>query len=197
MSSTAITTADVGKARAALLGLRGSLTKWLKYRQMNDDIASGKLPSSKLPQNVAAQVAVGMRNAQRELALAQQLHALLTDLMPDTQLPAAEDSGAAVSLAKVAVLGASAATTTSAPATTGSVSAWPILIVGGLLLGVTGKIRSDAEVAAEHEHRACIRAGGCADYSFLWKVAGGALLGWVAWTRLGLGDAVHDALEDE
>jgi hypothetical protein len=62
---------------------------------------------------------------------------------------------------------------------------WPVLIVGAVFLAVTQAISSAADVAKDHEEKACIQAGACTDYGFWLKAGGIAMLAWLAWNKLG------------
>lgn len=193
MATQSISSADVVKAKRELDRMRGSLRSWLKFRTLNDAVAAGKAPS-KLPVKVAQQVVMSERDWGTEQKLANQLHALLSELHPDAQLPnpsVQQNPQAAVQLAVIAIKGPTAL---AAPQATGIVWMWPVLIVGGLLLAVTTAIRSMADVAKEKERYACIRAGACTDYGFWLKVGGVAAAAWFAWTQTGLGDSVKSYL---
>lgn len=192
-ANQSISSADVVKAKRELDRMRGSLRSWLKFRTLNDSVAAGKAPS-KLPVKVAREVVLAERDWATEQKLANQLHALLSELHPDAQLPnpsVQQNPAAAVQLAAIAIKGPTAL---AAPQATGIFWMWPVLIVGGLLLAVTTAIRSMADVAKEKERYACIRAGACTDYGFWLKVGGVAAAAWFAWTQTGLGDSVKSYL---
>lgn len=193
MSNQSISKDDVVKARRELDRMLGSLKGWLRYRTLNDQVAAGKAPS-KLPAKVAAQAVSAERDWTTEQKLANQLYLLLGELHPDAKLPnpsVAQNPDAAVQLALIAIKGPTAL---AAPAATGIVWMWPVLIVGGLLLAVTTAIRSMADVAKEKERLACVRAGACTDYGFWLKAGGLVMLGWFAWTQTGLRETVKTSL---
>lgn len=185
MATTAmqpITTASVQKAAAELAAMKRSLTAWLKYRAINDAVLAGQHPV-KVPPGIAQRFIVASRDAALESDLATRLYTLLSELGIGN-LP--RD---AVSLAQIAV-----APPPPAQAM-GNVGAthpwlWPVLIVGGLLLGVTTAVKTVADVAKEKEHYACIQSGACTDYGFWLKAGGVTVLAWFAWKELGLGDVI-------
>ena len=179
--SQSITRNDVSKAAAELAKMRRGLRTWIERRAFND----------------ARGVKVAGRGA-IEQDLANKLHVLLSEVMPDVMLPNADlrsNPSAAVQLAQVAITG-------QAPVMQGNPSAmgaspwmWPALIVGGLLLAITTAIRSAADVAKDAEEKACIKAGACTDYGFWLKAGGVAALVWFAWRELGLGDTVKSLVK--
>jgi len=180
---------DVAKAQAHLRRMRSSLSSWLKYRAMNDQVVAGARATTK-PRAIAMQV-IQRQAAQRavtERNLADQLHTLLSEVMPNTSLPDPAQPGAAVPLAQIAITGR-VPSAMSSPEATGAAEAWlwPAIIVGGLLLAVTTAVRSMADVAATQEQYACVQAGGCTDYSLWLKAAGVVVLGWFLWTQTRLG----------
>lgn len=196
----AITTAQVSTAAAELHAMRRSLAAWLKYRTLNDNVLTGALVPTKPAAYAKRVIAAGRDNA-AEQDLADKLSALLGELMPDVRLPNADlrsNPNAAVQLAKIA-MGGNAPVTAAAPSATGSTHPWlwPVLIVGGLLLGVTTAIKSSADVAMESEHLACIKAGACTDYGFWLKAGGIVALSWFAWRELGVGDVVKSAIKSK
>jgi hypothetical protein len=185
--ATAITTTNVDKAKAELARMRRSLSAWLKYRTLNDQVLSGALATKK-PTAYAQMVIQQNRDYAAEQRLANQLHVLLENTMPDAQLPNPDLNGnanAAVQLAQLAINGS--APTSSAPQSVGALAPWfwPVLIVGALLLGVTIAISNAADVAKEKEHYACIEAGACTDYGFWLKAGGVVALAWFAWEKWG------------
>lgn len=189
----AITTTDVAKAKRALTAMQKSLRDWMRWRQMNDQVAAGTLPSKKLPPGLAKQIALSGRDPVVERALANQLYALLSELMPDARLPNPDGPGAAVQLASIALAGGQTPEGLVAQGSIAAYLTWPVLIVGGLLLAVTTAIRSAADVAKEKEHLACIQSGACTDYGFWLKVGGIAAIAFVAWHHLGLKERVRRA----
>ncbi len=173
----AITKTDVSRAAAQLQSMRGSLTSWLHRRAFND-----------------ARGVVVPGRGRIEQDLADKLHALLSEMMPDATLPNADlrsNPSAAAQLAKIAITG-------QVPVMQANPSAmgqsppwlWPVLIVGGLLLAITTAIKTAADVAKDAEEKACIRAGACTDYGFWLKAAALLGMGWFAWRELGVGETV-------
>jgi hypothetical protein len=192
--SQPVSTAEVQKAQAQLTRMRRSLATWLKHRKMNDDVVAGIRPSKKWPQAVAVQYA-SQRDWAIEQKLADQLHALLSEVMPNAALPdpnVSTNNAAAVQLAQIAISGQAPAAQ-AAPMAQGSTPPWlwPVAIVGGLLLAVTTAISSYADVAKSKEEYNCIQAGACTDYGFWLKAAAVAGLGWFLWTQTGLKDTVR------
>jgi hypothetical protein len=189
---SAISTSDVAKAQHELDKMKRSLSSWLTYRQRNDKIASGAVPT-KQPLAYAQSVIASARDTEQKLA--SQLRVLLAASFPDAAatLPSDNvgvDPDAAVKLAQLAIAGGPATPT----ATGGIFSAsspwvWPIVIVGGLLLAVTTAIRSYADVQMQKEKDACIQAGACTDYGFWLKAGGIAALLYVTYKSGILDDA--------
>ena len=175
----AITRTDVHRAATELATMRRSLGQWVVRRAAND----------------ARGVAVPGR-MQIEQDLADKLHALLSEVMPDAVLPNADlrsNPNAAVQLAQIAVTG-KVPVMQSSPASMGSAAQpwlWPVLIVGGLLLAITTAIKTAADVAKDSEEKACIKAGACTDYGFWLKAAAVLGISWFAWKEMGVGDVVR------
>jgi hypothetical protein len=196
--TTTITTAEVQKAQVELDKMRRSLTSWLKYRSINDQVLAGTLQTRK-PTAYAQQVVVGARSPAIEQDLANKLSALLSVVMQGQTLPEADLSlnpQGAVQLAQLAIYGSTAAV--SGPTATGGMFAggtpwlsWPVLIVGGLLLVITTAIGTAADVAKDREEKACIEAGACTDYGFWLKVGGLTFLAWFFWREAGGKELVH------
>lgn len=199
-----ITRAEVAAAAAELAKMRGSLAAWLRFRSLNDQVLAGTAPVRK-PMAYAQRVVAGSRDMSLEQDLATKLHSLLEVVMPGASLPAAsvaQNPGAAVQLAQIALMGGSSAAAGAVqipgPSATGSIMGtgshpwlWPVLIVGGLLLTVTTAIKTAADVAKDQEEKACIEAGACTDYGFWLKAGGIAALVYIAWKEMGLGDVVR------
>lgn len=196
--STAITSSDVRLAASELERMRGALRRWLKYRAINDAVLAGTAKVKK-PLAYAQRAVATSRDSRVDLDLASKLHALLSTMFPDAQLPAADAPGAAVALATMAVTGQVTSSVTSPTATGGVLTShpwlWPVLIVGGVLIMVTTAIKSAADVAAQKEHDACIEAGACTDYGFWLKAGGITMLAWFAWRELGLGELVKGQIK--
>ena len=193
--AAAMTTAQVKQAAMELGKMRSSLTSWLKYRSLNDQVRAG-IAKVRKPLPYAQRVVVARRDMAVEQDLATKLHALLEQLMPDARLPdpdVTHNPAAAVQLAQLAITGGSQV---PAPVATSGLFAgqhpwlWPVLIVGGLLIAVTTAIKTAADVAKDQEEKACIEAGACTDYGFWLKAGGIAALVYIAWKEFGLDRAV-------
>lgn len=183
----AITSTNVAKASTELAAMRGALKRWLHYRQLNDAVIAGTATTRK-PLPYAQRVVRSMRDVAAETDLAVKLRTLLSAINPDAALPSD-----AQSLAQIAITGQFPA---SAPSAVGGLfssphpALWPALIVGGLLVAFTTYVKTQADIAAQKEHDACIEAGACTDYGF-WLKAGGILaVAWFAWRELGAGEIV-------
>jgi len=195
---TTVSTAEVKKAAVELALMKRSLSKWLRYRAIND----------------ARGVAVVRGSSEQNLA--NRLYALLSAMFPSASLPAADLSvnpQGAVQLANIALTGqvpvppstpagppSSSTAALSGLFSGGAAGAthpwlWPVLIVGGLLVVVLVSITSAANLAAQQEQDACIEAGACTDYGFWLKWLGIAAAGYFAWTKLGVGDSVRGFLK--
>ena len=209
MPSPAISTNDVSKAKAELDGMKRSLRAWLKFRTINDNVMAGTLTQIKKPLGYAQRAISSGRSKATEQDLADKLSALLTELMPDVTLPNANldvNPNGAVQLAQVALTGMiPPAASAVDPSNVGSQPLsgigtthpwlWPVLIVGGLLIGITTAIKTAADVAKDQEEKACIEAGACTDYGFWLKAGGIIVIAWFAWKEMGVGDAVKGALK--
>ena len=197
-----ITTNAVRNASLELERMKGSLKRWLKYRELNDRVLAGTV-KTKVPTTHAKRLVAASRDIAVEQDLADKLHVLLTELMPNTLLPAADlsqDPNAAVALAKIAIAGSSPGQAVKSAAPMGVFPGahhpwlWPVLIVGGLLLAVTTAVKTAADMAEQKEHYACIQSGACTDYGFWLKAGGITVLAWFAWTQLGVGDFVKKTI---
>lgn len=208
MASHALTASSpkVAHARMELARMRSALRSWLTYRAKNDLVMAGGVPKGregKLRADARIIISdarsrgtlanpghVDVTTTELEQKLATQIHTLLSELMPNARLPnpdVRQNPRAAVELAQIAlgdrVLAPGLGNISTVP--------WlPIAIVGGVLLTITTAIKSHAELAAERERIACIKAGACTDYGFWLKVAALAGIGWFAWTQLGLKEKV-------
>ena len=192
MTQALVSRSDVQRAKVELDRMRGSLTKWLKYRTLNDAVLEGKAPTKK-PVAFARSVIEQSRDMTAEGNLAKQLYVLLAETMPGVALPEPDvtrNPQAAVQLARIVIQGPQA----SSPAAQGAwYTAWPVLIVGGLLLAVTTVVRTLADAAERREYYACVQSGACADEGQWLKWGGIAALAYVAW-QLGLGERIKKAL---
>ena len=167
--SQLVTQNKVAKAGAELASMRRSLVSWLRFRAVNDQV--GVRPANR---------------AAHDQDLADKLHALLSELLPNAALPnpnVRQNPSAAVQLAQIAVTGEQAVMQANPSAMGAWYTSWPVLIVGGLLLAVTTAIKTAADVAKDSEEKACIKAGACTDYGFWLKAGGIAALAWVAWNN--------------
>lgn len=195
----AITKNDIEKATRELNGMRGALRSWLAYRLKNDQVMVGIAPPGRRLRPGAREIVASVRDLGVEQRLATQLHALLTETMkpqivagarlPDPDLR--NNPRAAVELAQIA-LGERVIGRGLGPNPHSSLSGlgpvpWPVVIVVGVLLTITTAIKTNADLAAEKERIACIKAGACTDYGFWLKTAALVGLGWFAWTKMGVG----------
>lgn len=191
-----VTSAQAAQAKVELQRMQGALRSWLKYRAINDAIASGKAasvptpllkkPGSSVPPPAVLALRLSGDRAPREAALARNLHALLGEVFDASNLPDPTGRNAAVELARIAVSGKPPGTA-AAPAAAGFIWLWPmVIVVGAVAFVISQKIRSDAEAAAEHERLECIKAGKCTDTGFWLKVGAVGLVGWLAWDKMGL-----------
>jgi hypothetical protein len=196
-----ITKAGAQQAKVELNRMRSALSAWLKYRAINDDVASGKrVPQAMLKKPGAKPMppqAMALRlRTQRlgdEATLATNLHTLLAEVFDGATLPDPDlkkNPNAAVELAKIAIAG-KLPSEASSPAAAGFIWMWPlVIVVGAIALVVMSKIRSDAEVAKEREHNECVASGACTDSGFWLKVAAVGFIGWLVWDRMGVGARV-------
>lgn len=188
-STHMVTSIERARAEAELRRMRGALAGWLKYRTLNDEVAAGKR-QARLPAQAAAVYVQTGRDAALERRLALRLHALLSEAMDAQQLPDPNADGAAVALARIAVVGA-VPSEVAAPQAQGFIWLWPVaIVVGAVLFTLVAKIRSDADVLKERERLECIKVGACTDYGFWLKLGGIALVGYLAWEKFGLKEAV-------
>ena len=186
---------DTATAQSALRGMRRSLTGWLKYRQINDDVAAGK-KRAKYPAATAKVMLMQNRDWAGEQKIANQLHALLSEVFDAAELPSADvkkDPNAAVRLAKIAISG-KLPSETNAPQAQGLIWLWPLVVVAGLVaFTITSYVSTQAEVQKDKEHKECIQSGACTDYGFWLKVASIGVVGYLVWDRLGIGSKLKGA----
>jgi hypothetical protein len=196
-----ITKSQALEAKHELKRMRRALAKWLKYRAINDAIASGnasrvptplfKTPGSKAPSAAVMALRLRSQRAGRDQELALRLHQLLSEVFDSATLPnpdVGKNPNAAADLAKLA-LGGKLPGETSSPHAQGIIWLWPlVIVVGAIAFVITSSIRSSAERAAEHEKYECIKAGKCTDTGFWMKLGGIALVSWIIWDKAGLGD---------
>jgi len=183
-----VTPAEKSKAEKRIKSMRRKLTKWIKARQINDEAAMGKR-KAKVPAAVLAKTLPLARDWKLEQRLAVQLHALLSEVMDASQLPnpdISKDPNAAVKLAQIAISGKLGGEAVS-PSPQGIIWLWPVVVVVGMVMfTIMGKISSDADLAELKEMNRCKETGACTDEGFWLKMAGIALVGWIAWDKLGV-----------
>jgi hypothetical protein len=196
-----ITKSQALEAKHELKRMRRSLAKWLKYRTINDAVASGnaarvptpllKTPGARPPSPEVMALRLRGLRAGRDQELATQLHQLLSEVFDASSLPSPDvgkNPNAAADLARLA-LGGKLPGEVSSPHAQGFIWLWPlVIVVGAIAFVITSSIRSSAERAAEHEKYECIKAGKCTDTGFWMKLGGIALVGWIIWDKAGLGD---------
>ena len=175
------------KSRQALNNMRGELKSWLRFRRMNDDVATGKA-KGKISRGRAAQRLPAIRDWDREQVLANDLYTLLAEVMDPRELPDPSKTGSAVVLAEIVVAGKLPDETS--PSDIGIIWLWPAVVIFGVgAMVIMYKIKSDAEVLMQKEKMECIKTSGwlaCAEAIDFIKIAavGGAI--WFAWEKLGV-----------
>jgi hypothetical protein len=196
------TAEDKRKAERALRSLKGRLKKWLKVRKRMDDYAAGKSQAPALFRNPGAKplppalVSASLRRERLgdEQRLAELIHGLLVECGADAgSLPIANvslDPDAAVKLAQIAIKGK---TPSEASAQQGQGIVWFVLAipVAGVVLVLSQMIQSKADIAIAKEERRCKESGACTDEGFWLKMASIAVVGWLAWDKFGLREAVN------
>lgn len=202
-----ITPSQAQQAKGELAKMRRSLMRWLKFRATNDQIAAGqgaaiKSPLLKRPGAVTPSAAVmSLRLARQrqatEAELATQLYDLLAEVFDPTSLPNPDvtaNPNAAVQLARIAIAGKLPAEAAAPGAQAGWV--WPVVIVvGAIAIVAMTAIKSSADTAQNQEEIACIEAGKCTDSGFWLKFGAVAVVGWIAWDKMGLGEAITGAFK--
>ncbi len=184
-------------AKRELAGMKRSLKGWLKYRRLNDEIASGKR-EARVPAKLAAQTLSRDRDYAGEQKLADDLYLLLSMVRSPKSLPSpdlSKDQNAAVKLARMAITGSPDKEEVSSPQPTGIL---PIIIltVGGVMLfTLTSFISNRAEVQKEKERLKCINDGGCTDFGFWLKVASVTVIGYFVWEKLGVGKRIKSVVK--
>jgi hypothetical protein len=188
--STPVTPAEKAKAEKRIKSMRRSLARWIKKRKINDEAAMGRR-KAKVPAHVLAKTLPLARDWALEQRIAIQLHGLLSDLMDASTLPdpdIAKDPNAAVKLAQIAI-GGKLPSEARGPQAQGvlPILIWPVVVVIGMVaLVAMSKISSDADLAELKENNRCVESGACTDSGFWLKMAGIAVVGWVAWDKLGV-----------
>ena len=200
-----ITSAQAQAAKRELGKMKRSLVAWLKFRATNDQVAAGAaVPNAALrhPGKVPTTPAVLAAKLARtrpatEAMLADRLYQLLAEVFDPTSLPCPDvttNPNAAVQLAQIAVSG-QLPSSSSAPAAAGAWWVWPAVIVAGAIaIVLITEIQTSADVAKNQEQIACIEAGKCTDSGFWLKVGAIAVVGWIVWDKMGLGDRLHKSL---
>jgi hypothetical protein len=190
---------DTSEAEVALSSMKRSLKGWLGYRRQLDEYVAGKRPAPKigrgpgvkpLPPSVVA-VTLQRDRFNTEQDLAETIYALLVEMgCPKSSLPAPSvqaDPDAAVKLATLAINGGCPA---DGPQAQGIVWFALAIPIGGLVLVISQYLKSKADVAKEKERVRCIESGACTDSGFWLKLAAISVLGWVAWDKMGLREAL-------
>lgn len=188
---------DVEVAKAALARMKRSLSDWLRFRARNDAAAEGKV-KAKFPPGTVRVMLSQSRDWAGEQKLANQLHALLSEVFDARELPdpdVKKDPAAAVKLAEIAIAG-KLPDEANAPSDTGFIWLWPMVIVGGLIaFTITSYVQTQADLQKEKERLECIKVGACTDWGFWVKAAAVGVIGWLVWDRMGVGDRVKGALK--
>lgn len=183
-----ITSTEKMKAEKRIKSMRRKLSKWIKARRINDEAAMGRR-KAKVPVAVLAKTLPLARDWKLEQRLAVRIHALLSEVMDASQLPnpdISKDPNAAVKLAEIAINGKLAEEAVS-PSPQGIIWLWPVVVVVGMVMfTIMSKISSDADLAELKEMNRCKETGACTDSGFWLKMAGAAIVGWVAWDKLGV-----------
>jgi hypothetical protein len=155
-----VTQGEVMKAKQELARMKRSLKGWLKKRARNKRLG------------VPYQLAI-------EGPLAEQLHALLSEVYP-SQLP---KKASAVELAKIAILGLPPQEASAQEA----MGIWPLVVlVGAAAFVISTAIRNQADIAKHKLDIECQMSGKCTDTGFWLKLGAIAVVGWLAWDKLGL-----------
>jgi hypothetical protein len=188
-----VTAAEKLRAESELRLMRGALRGWLKYRNINNAVSTGRA-KAKVPPGLAKKMLDSSRDWALEQRLAKQLYVLLAEvwdaqLLPDPDV--SKNPNAAVQLAEIAIAGRlPAESKTPGPEAQGLIWLWPaVAVVGLVLFTVVYKIRSDADLALEREKELSIRLGARTDYGFWLKVGSITLIAWLAWDKFGLREA--------
>lgn len=191
---------DRRMAEVALKQMQGGLKGWLYYRKRMDDYVAGKVKppalfrrAKPLPPAVVGATLRRDRYAS-EQDLAETLYALLTECGADPgTLPAPNvqaDPDAAAKLAQIVIAGK---TPSEVPSAQAQGIVWFVLLipVAGVVLVISQYIKSKAETEQEKERLRCVQAGACTDSGFWLKVGAISVVGWLAWDKFGLREAVE------
>lgn len=202
-----ITNAEMSRARTELARMKRSLKGWLRYRRINDAVASGqpvkppllRTPGGRMPSAVAHAMVLSQARFADEQPLALELHTLLSEVFDPAKLPDPDikkNPDAAVSLAQIAIGGKLPGEAPSADAAGAVPWMWPlVIVVGAIAFVISSSIRSKADVAKERERIECIKAGACTDTGFWLKIGAVAVVGWLVWDRMGLRERVTGVLK--
>ena len=200
-----VTSAQAQRGKLELAKMRRSLASWLKFRLLNDQVALGKpvpppllkRPGAIRPSPAAMRQCLSAQRGEDEQALATQLYQLLAEVFDPKSLPEpnlANNPSAAVELARIAIAGKLPGEGI-APQEVGAIWMWPLVIVIGVIgFVIMTSIRSSADVAKERERIECIKAGACTDSGFFLKLGAVAVIAWLVWDKLGVGERVKGAL---
>ncbi len=203
-----VTKATAAQAKRELQRMKRSLTRWLRYRAINDQVANGaagavrspvlKYPGAQPPPAAVAKMRLPQIR-QGEAALAMHLHQLLSEVFDAAALPSpdvTQDPDAAAKLASIAIAGKVPGEGPT-PTPVGAIPwVWPaVIVVGGIVLVLTTLIRSNADEAMEREHLECVKSGKCTDTGFWLKAGAVGLIGWLAWDKAGLGHRLTGILK--
>ena len=164
------TVSEPAQAKARLAKMKRSLKRWMKIRAKR-----------------AASPEVKNQRYAREQDLANTVWQLLVECgMNSASLPSPDvrkDSDAAVKLAEIAITGKSP----DEVSVEQEQGIWFLVIpVAGAVLVLTHLISTKADVAMQKEEIDCIQSGKCTDYGFWLKMGSIAVIGWIAWDKLGL-----------
>ncbi len=203
-----ITASQAQAGKAELAKMKRSLTSWLKYRAMNDQVAAGRASAMPTPllrtpgATPPAPAVMALRLRRQRFAdesdLAAQLHTLLSEVFDAASLPdpdVQKNPNAAVDLAQIAIAGKLPGEG-AAPSAAGFIWLWPlVIVVGAIAFVITSAISSAADVAKEKERIECIKAGKCTDTGFWLKIGSIAVIGWIVWDKMGVGARVMRAVK--
>lgn len=200
-----VTSAQAQRGKVELGKMRRSLAAWLKFRTLNDRVAAGqtvpkpllKRPGHVRPSSRALHACLRAQRREDEQALATQLYQLLGEVFDAGSLPEpnlAKNPRAAVELAQIAIAGKLPGEA-AAPQAAGAIWMWPLVIVVGVIgFVIMTSIRTSADVAKEREKLECIKSGACTDSGFFLKLGAVAVVAWLVWDKMGLGERVKGAL---
>ena len=164
----AVSAKEKAIAEQEIRKMRGSLTKWLKFRNL---LAAP-------PQTVSP-----LEMSPTEKRLGKRLYVLLSEMFDPQQLPSENEP---IKLAQIAVAG-KLPSESMKPTAQGMAWLWPaVAVVGLVLLTVVIKIKTDADDAADQREHQAIMAGKATDSGFWLKMAGIGIVAWLLWEKFGL-----------